>query len=194
MNDEEQRDEDAAEEPQGVGRLLRRVSGRTLDDVRIHDSEQAGRLARRLGARAFTAGRDVYIRPDLVSPMSPEGSAVLAHELWHVAEHEGASANEMPLAHGPAPSSNSRSGGSGGEYPVQRAISISTASTTSPGVSASETRAEAVEATARQEVRSQERRPEEAQREALDPNEIAERVYNIMMRNLIVDAERGVRG
>ncbi|MBF6613140.1 MAG: DUF4157 domain-containing protein [Chloroflexi bacterium] len=192
MNDEQYKDEAVAEGSQAVGRLLRRVSGRALDDVRIHDSEQAGRLARRLGARAFTAGRDIYIRPDLVSPMTPEGSAVLAHELWHVAEHEGASASEMPLVHGPAPSNNSRAEGPGGGYPVQRAIS--TASTTSPGLSASEARAEAVEATARQDARRRERRPQEAQREALDPNEIAERVYNIMMQQLMIDAERGVRG
>lgn len=194
MNDEQYKDEAVAEESQGVGGLLRRVSGRALDDVRIHDSEQAGRLARRLGARAFTAGRDIYIRPDLVSPMTPEGSAVLAHELWHVAEHKGASASEMPLVHGPSPSnnSNSRAEGPGGGYPVQRAIS--TASTTSPGLSASEARAEAVEATARQDARRRERRPQEVEREVLDPNEIAERVYNIMMQQMMIDTERGVRG
>src|SRR5438309_1233498 len=68
---------------------LERVTRRSLGDVRIHDSEQAGELVRRLGARAFTAGRDIYVRPELLRPLTRENAALLAHELYHVAEQSG---------------------------------------------------------------------------------------------------------
>lgn len=68
---------------------VERVTRRSLGDVRIHDSAQAGALTRRLGARAFAAGRDIYVRPELLRPLTRENAALLAHELYHVAEQSG---------------------------------------------------------------------------------------------------------
>src|SRR5687768_13174499 len=82
---------------------LERLARRSLGDVRIHDSRQAGELARRLGARAFTVGRDVYMHPELASPRTPESEALLAHEMYHVAEQSGLSTGEMPLLRPSAP-------------------------------------------------------------------------------------------
>src|SRR5262245_54457899 len=100
----------------GVVSWVERITRRSLADVRIHRSEQAGRLARRLGARAFTAGRDVYVRPELVEPVTPEGAALLAHELYHVAEQSGEGVAEqtvLPLLR-PVPPPQARGYVSGG--------------------------------------------------------------------------------
>ena len=76
---------------------LERETWRYLGDVRIHDSHQAGELARRLGARAFTVGRDIYVRPELVRPMTRRSASLLAHELYHVAEQTGTASGAPDL-------------------------------------------------------------------------------------------------
>ena len=87
---------------------IERLIGRSLGDVRIHDSSQAGTLAGRLGARAFAVGRDVYVRPELLRPLTPRSVALLAHELTHAAEQSGAAPVTAPnsaglgLPHAPA--------------------------------------------------------------------------------------------
>jgi hypothetical protein len=83
---------------------LERLLGRSLADVRVHDSGQAGALAARLGARAFAAGRHIYVRPDLLRPLTPQGVALLAHELTHAVEQSDApaiAAPAMPLLTAP---------------------------------------------------------------------------------------------
>src|SRR5689334_15318589 len=69
---------------------VERLLGRSLGDVRVHDSAQAGELAGRLGARAFTAGRHVYLPADLLHAPTPPRAALLAHELSHAVEQAGA--------------------------------------------------------------------------------------------------------
>src|SRR3954453_13506692 len=82
---------------------VERLLGRSLGDVRVHDSSQAGELAQRLGARAFTAGRHVYVRPELLRPPARSGAALLAHELTHAVEQAGAPpAAPAPLVPAPA--------------------------------------------------------------------------------------------
>ncbi|MDQ3927838.1 MAG: DUF4157 domain-containing protein, partial [Chloroflexota bacterium] len=76
---------------------LEKVRRRSLGDVRLHDTGQAGELARKLGARAFTVGRDIYAQPELVKPHTPQGAALLAHEMTHVAEQTGVAPEPMTL-------------------------------------------------------------------------------------------------
>ena len=60
--------------------------GRSLEDVRIHrDSD----LAPRLGATAFTSGRDIHFAPGRFDPTSRSGTWLLAHELTHVEQQTG---------------------------------------------------------------------------------------------------------
>jgi len=138
---------------------LERLKGRSLGDIRIHDSAQAGELARRLGARAFTVGRDIYVRSELVDAKTPEGEALLAHEVTHAVEQSGGSASDMPLLrpHIHRGATSGGSGVSGGGLPVQRA---SAGGTTGGGVPASlassEVTAEAVEASSLQSARLRE--------------------------------------
>src|SRR5690348_7655074 len=77
---------------------VERLLGRSLSDVRVHDSSQAGDLARRLGARAFTVGRHVYARPELLRAPAPQAAALLAHELTHTVEQAGTPAAPPPAS------------------------------------------------------------------------------------------------
>jgi Domain of unknown function (DUF4157) len=71
----------------GAFAALYRVGGHApdLSDVRIHYSG-TGAVCRRLGALAFTVGRDIYIRPDCYAPQTPAGLWLLAHEIAHVVQ------------------------------------------------------------------------------------------------------------
>ncbi len=63
--------------------------GHDFGGVRIHTDAQASQMARHLGARAFTHGRDVYFADGQYDPQSREGRQLLAHELTHVAQQGG---------------------------------------------------------------------------------------------------------
>ncbi|HSK02980.1 MAG TPA: DUF4157 domain-containing protein, partial [Kofleriaceae bacterium] len=63
----------------------------SFDDVRIHADEGGGALARQQGALAFTVGDHVAFAPGRYRPGSPEGDALLAHELTHVMQQRGGS-------------------------------------------------------------------------------------------------------
>ena len=64
--------------------------GRDLSSVRLHTGPEASELASSLGARAFTTGSDIFFRSGEYRPQSPDGRRLLAHELVHVAQHDGA--------------------------------------------------------------------------------------------------------
>jgi hypothetical protein len=55
-------------------------------DVRIHTGSHANIAARRLGARAFTLGTDIYFGNGAYRPETVEGRRLLAHELAHVVQ------------------------------------------------------------------------------------------------------------
>jgi hypothetical protein len=60
--------------------------GADFDGVRVHTDSDAGELAQRMGARAFTTGRDLYFAAGEYDPGSPRGQGLLAHELTHVVQ------------------------------------------------------------------------------------------------------------
>jgi hypothetical protein len=72
--------------PEGLGRGAAATLGRRFDEVRIHTDERAGRAARAIGARAFTAGRHIGFAPGEYAPGTSRGRWLLAHELTHVAQ------------------------------------------------------------------------------------------------------------
>jgi hypothetical protein len=53
-------------------------------DVRLHDDATSADLSRRLGAVAFTYGRDIFLSADAPELGSPAGERMLSHELTHV--------------------------------------------------------------------------------------------------------------
>jgi len=64
--------------------------GADLAGVRIHDDEQADRLATRLQAHAFTVGQDIFFAAGQYAPETNEGRRLLAHELTHVVQGQSA--------------------------------------------------------------------------------------------------------
>jgi hypothetical protein len=74
--------------------------GGSLARVRIHDGPAADRAARSVGARAFTLGESVVFARGEYRPQAPEGRALLAHELAHVAQAQGGTLRRQPA---PAP-------------------------------------------------------------------------------------------
>jgi hypothetical protein len=174
--------------------LLEHLSGRSLSDIRIHDSAQAGRLAERLGARAFTVGRDIYVRPELADASTPEGRGLLAHEITHAVEQTGGSI-DMPLLR-PSSTSAASAVQAAGNVTIQRMDQATAASQGSPAsLPSSETRAERAEASSGStggaggpSARSE--RSENAP-QAPDAEELAEKVYRLMVEELWLDRERG---
>jgi hypothetical protein len=63
---------------------LERATGFDFGTVRVHADACADRLARSIGALAFTTGNHVYFRSDAYAPRSALGRALLTHELAHV--------------------------------------------------------------------------------------------------------------
>lgn len=64
--------------------------GDPLTDVRIHADAGADALARSVSARAFTTGTDIFFATGEYRPGSSEGNRLLAHELTHVVQQQGA--------------------------------------------------------------------------------------------------------
>jgi hypothetical protein len=82
---------------------VREEMGATLGDdfadVRVHTDALSGALARSVQARAFTTGADVFFGDREYQPASPQGRALLAHELAHVVQQRGApTAGEMAVS------------------------------------------------------------------------------------------------
>jgi hypothetical protein len=77
------------------GQFERRL-GFDLRSVRLHGGARAQTLARLLGARAFTLGRDIVLGPDAAAPTSPAGTLLLAHEVAHVAQQARGLATAPP--------------------------------------------------------------------------------------------------
>lgn len=84
--------EDAIERSRGGGQALQaplrgrleRAFATDFGAVRLHTDAGADRLARRLGARAFTTRQDVFFRAGEWDPAAP--GPLLAHELAHVVQ------------------------------------------------------------------------------------------------------------
>jgi len=60
--------------------------------VGVHDSGEAADLNRQINARAFTVGNDIFMGAGEYAPDSPAGQKLMAHELTHVVQQRGSSA------------------------------------------------------------------------------------------------------
>jgi predicted chitinase len=72
--------------PQGVRNLLETKWNTDLSRVRVHVGGEADALSKKLNARAFTTGSDVFFRAGTWNPTSLEGLQLLAHETWHTVQ------------------------------------------------------------------------------------------------------------
>ncbi len=66
------------------------VMGADFSGVRVHTDARANALNQSLQAKAFTTGQDVFFRQGAYQPESWEGQKLIAHELAHVTQQNGA--------------------------------------------------------------------------------------------------------
>jgi hypothetical protein len=64
--------------------------GRDLGQVRLHDDGPSAAAAGSISAQAFTLGRDIYLGGGAARPGTAAGRHLLAHELTHVLQQDGA--------------------------------------------------------------------------------------------------------
>ena len=73
-----------------VQRSMEAGFGVDFSGVNVHDDAAADGLNRQLGARAFTAGSDIFFRQGEYAPQTAGGRELLAHELTHVVQQGAA--------------------------------------------------------------------------------------------------------
>jgi hypothetical protein len=64
--------------------------GVDLSNVRIHTGDAAVKMNKNLQAKAFTHGHDIYFNEGRYNPLTREGRILLAHELTHTVQQNGA--------------------------------------------------------------------------------------------------------
>jgi hypothetical protein len=74
----------------GVASRMGGAFGRDFSNVRIHTDADAAAAATSMNARAFTVGHDIAFAGGEYAPGTIIGDALLAHELAHVAQQDGA--------------------------------------------------------------------------------------------------------
>lgn len=72
--------------PEAVRRHLEQGLNADLSRVRIHADAEADLMARRVGAKAFTSGQDIYFRRGQYQPNTKSGLELLAHEVTHTVQ------------------------------------------------------------------------------------------------------------
>src|SRR5215470_5556823 len=77
----------------GVRAFMEPRFGFDFGKVKIHTDQRSASLARDLGARAFTVGRDIFFGRDEYEPGSSAGRHLLAHELTHVVQQNQVNAD-----------------------------------------------------------------------------------------------------
>jgi hypothetical protein len=69
--------------------------GADFSQVRVHNNGTAAQLNRKLQARAFTHGNDIFFNAGQYEPGSDSGKQLLAHELTHVIQQTGSISNKQ---------------------------------------------------------------------------------------------------
>jgi hypothetical protein len=77
----------------GVRTRMESALGRDFSKVRVHTGEDASHLSDAYGARAFTVSDHIAFGRGEYLPGTPVGDALIAHELAHVVQQEGASSS-----------------------------------------------------------------------------------------------------
>ena len=80
-----------------VSEQMKSKFGKSFDDVRLHADQRADAISRKIQAKAFTIGNDIFFRKGAYSPNSEDGRNTLMHELTHVVQQSSGSASNGPL-------------------------------------------------------------------------------------------------
>lgn len=89
--------------PGNLSRSFEQSLGGGVGDVRVHTGAADAAASAQMNARAFTVGRDVHFGAGQYRPGTPEGDQLIAHEVVHTAQQQGAAPALQPkLRVGPA--------------------------------------------------------------------------------------------
>jgi hypothetical protein len=143
--------------------------GYDFRDVRVHMTRQAGELAQRLDAEAFTIGSDIFAAEGRFNPTTREGRGLLIHELTHVAQQTHPQPVDLP--HVPSPQFAQRTSSSAGDS-TQAAVMETEA------VNAEQASNRTTEGAGDQQAA------------AIDTAELADHVYRLMQRELLLEKDR----
>ncbi|GAB5417725.1 MAG: hypothetical protein Crog4KO_27110 [Crocinitomicaceae bacterium] len=69
--------------------------GHDFSNVRIHTDSQAANMSASLGAKAFTAGSDIYFNDGEYRPDTKDGKHLLAHELTHTLQQGAVGSDQI---------------------------------------------------------------------------------------------------
>jgi hypothetical protein len=169
--------------------------GYELRDVRIHQTKQAGELARELQAEAFTIGADIFAGEGKVNAPTRENRGLLAHELTHVIQQT----HPLPIPHSSDSLGSeslravggrglSKTAGNGG--PPHAVLQLAPIGAFQSGVGPTTGEMEAAAQTVEQAVHRKEEDFTRDQTPAVDAEEIAEIVYRLMQQELSLEGDR----
>jgi hypothetical protein len=169
--------------------------GYDLKDVRIHQTRQAGELARELQAEAFTIGADIFTAEGKLDAPTSENRGLLAHELTHVIQQThplpiARSSDNLNLESLRIPGGKGLSEIAGNAGPPHAALQLAPMVAFQSGVSSTAGETEAAAQTAEQAVRRKEEDLTRDQTPAVDAEEIAEIVYRLMQQELLLYRDR----
>ena len=75
--------------PDAVRKDARKALGKEFKNVRVHTDDTSDKLSRKISARAFTIGSDIFFKKDVYAPGTSKGRETLMHELTHVVQQSG---------------------------------------------------------------------------------------------------------
>ncbi len=83
--------------PDGLRARSESTLGSDLGEVRLHAGAASAEAAHAVGARAFTYGQDIHFGAGEFAPGSPDGDALIAHEVVHTAQQRSGKVAQTKL-------------------------------------------------------------------------------------------------
>ena len=108
--------------------------GHDFSGVRIHADAKAAASARAVNAHAYTVGRSVVFGAGQYAPTRNEGRRLMAHELTHVVQQNGATSPSAPIALGAANDASEREASQAAQALSSGAESVSIRGNVAPSV------------------------------------------------------------
>lgn len=170
--------------------------GYDLRDVRVHRGPAAEDLSHRLDARAFTMGGHIFGSPEDLDVSTSAGQGLLAHELTHAIQQtrprqlEPIRSESASKFYGGTVSrqAHSRQGAPSEGYPEMVLLAPAQSSALATGPTEREAQARANERLAAEALTSEAESPPR-----ISAEEIADRVYQLMQTELVLERERAGR-
>ncbi len=83
--------------PESTHAFMSNAFGADFSDVKVHTGNEAVKMNKALGAKAFTHGTDIYFNRGAYRPDASTGKQLLAHELTHVVQQRNEPAETMTM-------------------------------------------------------------------------------------------------